>query len=211
MPPVVIAGGIAAAGAIGGSLLANSAQKKANNQAAQTQNNATNAQLQLGRESMGLNREIYDKNTALLNPYVQRGNVAGDSINALLGLPSTPAAAEPRAQSSARPAPQPPSASPASPMPGAIPAQPGQQNAMASPQGAITGPAMNALSGTPATASPVPAAPYARHNRNPALERIRRVQQLRQFGGDAVPARPGRGHDQQPLRRKGERWNPARR
>jgi hypothetical protein len=79
-----------AAGAIGGAVLGPAPRSKANKQAAQTQNNATNAQLQLGRESMGLNREIYDKNTALLAVCPAR-QCRGDSINALLGLPSAPA------------------------------------------------------------------------------------------------------------------------
>jgi hypothetical protein len=44
------------------------------------------AQLQLGRESMGLNKDIYNSNYSLLSPFVSRGNVAGESINALLGI-----------------------------------------------------------------------------------------------------------------------------
>jgi hypothetical protein len=87
MPPVVIAGGIAAAGAIGGAALGASAQNKANKQAAQTQNNATNAQLQLGRESMGLNKDIYNSNYDTLSPWVSRGNVAGNAYSEMLGLP----------------------------------------------------------------------------------------------------------------------------
>lgn len=90
MSPAVIAAGVVAAGTIGGAVLGNSAQKKASTQAAQTQNNATDAQLQLGRESLGLNRDIYNSNYDILSPYASRGNVAGDQINALLGLPSAP-------------------------------------------------------------------------------------------------------------------------
>jgi hypothetical protein len=97
MPPVVIAGGIAAAGAIGGAALGASAQNKANKQAAQTQNNATNAQLQLGRESMGLNKDIYNSNYDTLSPWVSRGNVAGNAYSEMLGLPSAPAMHSPLA------------------------------------------------------------------------------------------------------------------
>lgn len=93
MPPAIIAGGIAAAGAIGGAVLSSSAQKKAAKQANAAQQDATQAQLTLGRESLALNKDIYGQNKAMLTPFVNRGNVAGDSINALLGLPSAPTAA----------------------------------------------------------------------------------------------------------------------
>lgn len=116
MPPAVIAAGVGAAGAIGGAVLGASAQKKAAKQAANAQQDATAQQLTLGRETNALNREIYDQNRAILNPFVQRGNVAGDQINALLGLPSQPApqAAQPQAQ----PAPMQPG-----PMQAAVPQQ----------------------------------------------------------------------------------------
>jgi hypothetical protein len=87
MPPAIIAGGIAAVGTIGGALLSSSAQSKAASQANASQQAATQAQLQLGRETLGLNTQIYNSNYGTLSPFVQRGNVAGDSINALLGLP----------------------------------------------------------------------------------------------------------------------------
>lgn len=101
MPPAVIAGGIAAAGTIGGAVLSSSAQKKASSQANQAQQAATDAQLQLGQQSLdlqdrlaqqslGLNTAIYNSNFGVLSPYVGRGNVAGDAINALLGLPDAP-------------------------------------------------------------------------------------------------------------------------
>jgi hypothetical protein len=98
MPPAIIAGGIAAAGTIGGALLSSSSQKKAASQANASQQQATQAQLQLGRESMALNRDIYNSNYGTLSPFVGRGNVAGDAINALLGLPSAPAMQSPLAQ-----------------------------------------------------------------------------------------------------------------
>lgn len=49
---------------------------------------ATDAQVQSNRESLELQKDIYGKNNALLSPFVERGNVAGDTINALLGLPT---------------------------------------------------------------------------------------------------------------------------
>jgi hypothetical protein len=97
MPIGVIAAGVGAAGAIGGAVLSSSAQKKAASSANKSQQQATQAQLQLGRESMALNRDIYNSNFGILSPFVSRGNVAGDSINALLGLPSAPTISSPLA------------------------------------------------------------------------------------------------------------------
>jgi hypothetical protein len=75
------------------------ATKKAANKANDAQQAATQAQLQLGRESLALNKDIYNSNYGILSPFVSRGNVAGDSINALLGLPSAPAMTSPLATS----------------------------------------------------------------------------------------------------------------
>jgi hypothetical protein len=98
LPPAIIAGGIAAAGTIGGAVLGSHAQNKAASQAADTEQQSTAAQLQLGRESLGLNQAIYNSNYNTLSPFVGRGNVAGDSINALLGLPNAPAMQSPLEQ-----------------------------------------------------------------------------------------------------------------
>jgi hypothetical protein len=103
MPVGAILGGVAS---IGGALIGASGQKKAAKQASAAQQDATQSQLTLGRESMALNRDIYESNRGILSPFVGRGNVAGDQINALLGLPSTPA-----------PAPQAPAAQPATAAP----------------------------------------------------------------------------------------------
>jgi hypothetical protein len=97
-------GEILGAGAgIVGSIFGADAQGDANEQAAQTQNAATAAQLQLGRESLALNTDIYNSNYGLLSPYVSRGNVAGDALNALLGLPSAPAMTSPLASPTGQP------------------------------------------------------------------------------------------------------------
>lgn len=90
MPAPLIGAAIGAVGTIGGALMSSRSTDRAADQANEAQQAATQAQLQLGRESMGLQREIYDRNSALLNPWVQRGNIAGDSYNALLGLPAAP-------------------------------------------------------------------------------------------------------------------------
>jgi hypothetical protein len=99
MPPAIIAGGIAAVGAIGGAVISSSAQKSAANTAAQAQQQATSQELQLGRENIAFQQGIYNQNKALLTPSVQRGDVAGNQINALLGLggTQTPVAAQPAA------------------------------------------------------------------------------------------------------------------
>lgn len=82
---------------IGGatSILGSSSQSHAANQAAQAQNQAAQLQYQLGQQSLQQNRDIYNNNVGFLSPFVPRGNVAGDSINALLGLPSAPAMQSP--------------------------------------------------------------------------------------------------------------------
>jgi hypothetical protein len=92
MPPAVIAAGVVAGGTIIGGAMSSHSQNKAANQAANAEAQATQAQLQLGQQSLAQSRDIYNQNKALLDPFVQRGNVAGASINALLGLPAPTAA-----------------------------------------------------------------------------------------------------------------------
>jgi hypothetical protein len=94
MPPAIIAAGVAAAGAIGGAVISAGAQKSAAKTAAAAQTQATSQELQLGRENIAFQQGIYDQNKALLNPFVSRGNDAGNSINALLGLGGSPQAAQ---------------------------------------------------------------------------------------------------------------------
>lgn len=79
MPPMVIAGGIAAAGAIGGAAIGASSSRRASQAAATTAQNTANA-------NNALTRDIYNQNSALLSPFVTRGNQAGAAINELLGL-----------------------------------------------------------------------------------------------------------------------------
>ena len=49
-------------------------------------NDATEAQQEGNAASLALQERVYDQNRATLSPFVNRGNVAGDHINALLGL-----------------------------------------------------------------------------------------------------------------------------
>lgn len=65
---------------IGGSLLGGGSSSKAAKQAAE-------AQKEVARMNNELAREFRRENTANLSPYMNRGNVAGAYINALLGLP----------------------------------------------------------------------------------------------------------------------------
>lgn len=76
MPVGAIIGGVAS---IGGALLGSSAQKKAANKAA-------DVSLQTAQENNRLAENIYNQNAAVLSPFQQRGNAAGDAINSLLGL-----------------------------------------------------------------------------------------------------------------------------
>lgn len=88
---LAIAGATAAA-SIGGSVLSSKAQKKAANKASDTAQQTADA-------NNALTRDIYNQNYATLSPYAQRGNEAGNAINALLGLgantPSAPQATQP--------------------------------------------------------------------------------------------------------------------
>ncbi|MGL5737091.1 MAG: hypothetical protein ACRCYS_19690, partial [Beijerinckiaceae bacterium] len=70
--------GLGAVGAIASS----GAQKSAANTAA-------NAATQTSENNNALARDIYGQNKGALSPYMQRGNVAGDYLNAMLGIPST--------------------------------------------------------------------------------------------------------------------------
>jgi hypothetical protein len=89
-----VGGGVS--GLLGG--LGNDAQNNAFDKANASQQAATQAQLQLGQQALGLNTNIYNSNYGLLSPDVSRGNVAGNQINALLGLPAAPAMTSPLAQ-----------------------------------------------------------------------------------------------------------------
>lgn len=68
-------------GAIGSAIGASSSSKAAGK--------AADASLAVAKENNALAKDIYNQNTALLSPYNQRGNVAGDYINAFLGIPGT--------------------------------------------------------------------------------------------------------------------------
>lgn len=79
MPAPVIGGAIAAAGAVGGAAMGASASKKAANKAA-------DSAYQTAAMNNELAREFRAKNEDVFNPFIDRGNIAGDTYNALLGL-----------------------------------------------------------------------------------------------------------------------------
>lgn len=83
MPPVIIGGAIAAAGAVGAAALTSKSNSKAINTSVAAQQRSEDAQL-------GFQREARAENTAALSPFMQRGNVAGETINAALGLGYSP-------------------------------------------------------------------------------------------------------------------------
>jgi hypothetical protein len=195
MPPAVIAAGVVAAGTIGGAVLGSHAQSKANKQAAQTQDNATNAQLQLGHESLDLNKQIYNSNYDTLSPWVSRGNVAGDAYSALLGLPTAPVMHSPLA--SPAPAATP---APAAGGQGLIKPASREQPARVRPRPRWRRDAERGsrphVNGNPDQPSNACHSAHelgsrsrdSRRNSGP-IWRYGRIQELRQLGGNAVPAR----------------------
>lgn len=62
-----------------GSIVSSSSQNRATREASQVAQNTAN-------QNNALAAYIYGQNRDMLNPYVQRGNAAGNQINALLGL-----------------------------------------------------------------------------------------------------------------------------
>jgi hypothetical protein len=132
MPAAVIPAAVAAAGTIGGAILASGEQKSAANKAVQAQTSATSQQLQLGRESLAtqkqmfdqglaLNHQIYDANFSTLSPFVGNGLVASNAMNALLGLPAAQPMTSPLATAPVAPGiPTPPPPAPGPVAPGAM-------------------------------------------------------------------------------------------
>lgn len=90
--------GTAAAIGIGvaglGSALSSRSQSKAAGKAADTS-------MAVAQQNNALAREIYGQNQQTLNPYVNRGNEAGNALNALLGLGGSPAAQQQQVQPNA--------------------------------------------------------------------------------------------------------------
>jgi hypothetical protein len=68
-----------------GSAISASSQKKAANKAA-------DAQSQAAADNNALQRDIYGQNKTALTPFMDRGNTAGNYLNAFLGLPTGAAA-----------------------------------------------------------------------------------------------------------------------
>lgn len=81
--PSWVAVGVAATGAVVGAVQNKSASDK-----------AKDAGQSATKNSLTLQKSIYDSNKAALQPYMDRGNLAGGNIQALLGLGGDQAAAE---------------------------------------------------------------------------------------------------------------------
>lgn len=77
MPVGLAVGGLAAG--VAGAAISSRSQSKAANKAADTS-------MQVAQQNNALARDIYGQNQQALSPYMQRGNGAGDQMNALLGL-----------------------------------------------------------------------------------------------------------------------------
>lgn len=77
-----------------GAALGASSSKKAANKAADTS-------MAVAQQNNALAREIYGQNQQTLSPFVNRGNVAGDTLNALLGLGGTAAPQQQQVQPNA--------------------------------------------------------------------------------------------------------------
>jgi hypothetical protein len=80
MPIGLIAAGVGAAGAIGSAVIGANANSRAAKVAAE--NNAANNRL---------SQQQYDSTKALIQPYVDKGNVAADTLQGFLGLGGDPA------------------------------------------------------------------------------------------------------------------------
>jgi hypothetical protein len=80
------AGAIGAIGAVGGALIgANASQSAANTQAGAAAA-ASNNDLQINRENNALQKQIYDQNVALQEPFRQSGLAANNKLSTLMGL-----------------------------------------------------------------------------------------------------------------------------
>jgi len=86
MPPAVIAGGIAAAGTIGGAVLSSKAQKSA----AKT---ASNAEIQMQQQNLQLAREFQQQNQGNLQPWLNSGTRANALVDSFIYGPQTAAPA----------------------------------------------------------------------------------------------------------------------
>jgi hypothetical protein len=80
----------AAVGVLGSAVLGAGASVIAGSKNSKAINKATDAQTASNQQSVALQRDVFNQNKATLAPYVNRGNPAGDTINALLGLGGSP-------------------------------------------------------------------------------------------------------------------------
>jgi hypothetical protein len=81
--------GTMAAIGIGGALLGAGSSFLSSKSANKAAGKAADATAQTARENNALTREIFGQNQQMLNPYVQRGNAAGNTLNAMLGIGGT--------------------------------------------------------------------------------------------------------------------------
>lgn len=82
----VVSAGIAAAGAIGGSIISSNAAKKAGKSQAEAATTAAESQLQAGREANQLQWQMYQQNLANQSPYLTGGQSAYAALLGGMGL-----------------------------------------------------------------------------------------------------------------------------
>lgn len=82
----IVAGGLAAAGAIGGSLISSSASKSAAKTESQAATSAAQSQLQAAQLAANTQEDIYGQTKATLAPFVTAGTGALTQLQSLLGL-----------------------------------------------------------------------------------------------------------------------------
>jgi len=75
VPPAIIGGAIAAAGAVGGSIIASNGAKS-----------AANTQAKSAADQLALQKELYESNKSLFTPDINNGDIAAQREMALLGL-----------------------------------------------------------------------------------------------------------------------------
>lgn len=85
--------GTAAAIGLGVAGVGSFLSSKSNKKAAKT---AADSSLQVATQNNALAQNIYGQNQAALSPFMQRGNAAGDTLNAFLGIGGQPAQPQPQ-------------------------------------------------------------------------------------------------------------------
>jgi hypothetical protein len=90
MPPLVIAGIVAGAGAIGGAAIGAHAAGKAADAQVNAANYAADLQKQAADESLAFQKQQYNTNQQQMQPWLSAGKGALTNLQYLLGIPNAP-------------------------------------------------------------------------------------------------------------------------